>query len=88
MSATDIDRVIVLRAARRTLYALTSALMLAGLAAVLIAPSAREAILLLLPLVPLSLLILITAGVTAAARDQAGELETAARFPQPLELRG
>ena len=83
-------RVTALRAARRTVYRWALALMLvpAGFAT-LFAGSAREIAVVLLPLAPLLVVMLIAAGVLeAAVCDRQAEPESAAAFPQPLELRG
>jgi hypothetical protein len=60
-----------------------------GLLVVLGGGSVQELIVLVLPLIPLLVLVLITAGVLgAAARDVLCWHEAPAEFPRPLELRG
>ena len=90
MHAIAVRRVTELRAARRKLTCMAAALVLVpGLFAALNGGSVQEMIVLVLPLIPLLVLVLITAGVLgAAARDVPCRHEAPAEFPRPLQLRG
>ena len=90
MNAIEIGRVTNLHTARRTLNYMVAAMVLApGLVAMLIGGSVQEIIVLVLPLIPLIVLALITAGaLDAAACDPPLEHDAPAEFPRPLEMRG
>lgn len=90
MRALAMSRVADLCAARRQLTCLAALMALVpGLLVVLGGGSVQELIVLVLPLIPLLVLLLITAGaLSAAARDVPCWHEASAEFPRPLELRG